>query len=90
MTSPIYISHVALGKLQEAMSESMPNDFPRVGNARPPQALNGRLIYRYIDDVDDKNDHKGSKKDDGYNNMKHNNDKKANRRGRQVQNALTN
>lgn len=62
----------------------MPNDFQRVGNARPPQALNGRLIYRYIDSIDDKEDRKEAK-------HKNNNDKnkKANKGGRQVQNALT-
>lgn len=49
MTSPIFISRVALGKLRDAMDELLPNDFHRYGNARPPQALNGRRIYRFDD-----------------------------------------
>ncbi|KAG5500373.1 hypothetical protein JKF63_03465 [Porcisia hertigi] len=49
MTSPILLSRVALGRLRDAMDELMPNEFARFGNARPPQALNSRLIYRFDD-----------------------------------------
>lgn len=49
MTSPILISPVALGRLRDAMDALLPNDLHRFGNARPPQALNGRLIYRFDD-----------------------------------------
>ncbi|CAC9501730.1 carbonic anhydrase-like protein [Leishmania infantum JPCM5] len=49
MTSPILISPVALGRLRDAMDALLPNDFHRFGNARPPQALNGRLIFRFDD-----------------------------------------
>lgn len=49
MTSPVFISRVALGKMRDAMDAAMPNDFHRYGNARPPQALNGRRIYRFED-----------------------------------------
>jgi carbonic anhydrase len=49
MTSPVLISRVAVGKLRDAMDQLLPNDFHRVGNARPPQALNGRRIYRFDD-----------------------------------------
>ncbi|GET89965.1 carbonic anhydrase-like protein [Leishmania tarentolae] len=49
MTSPILISHVALANLRDAMDALLPNDFYRLSNARPPQALNGRLIFRFDD-----------------------------------------
>ncbi|KAL7709333.1 carbonic anhydrase-like protein [Lotmaria passim] len=49
MTSPVLISRVAVGKLRDAMDQLLPNDFHRFGNARPPQALNGRRIYRFDD-----------------------------------------
>ncbi|KPA85518.1 carbonic anhydrase-like protein [Leptomonas pyrrhocoris] len=49
MTSPILISRVAVGKLRDSMHQLLPNDFHRFGNARPPQALNGRRIYRFDD-----------------------------------------
>lgn len=49
MTSPIYISQLALGKLRNAMDETLPNDFHRFGNARPPQPLNGRRVFRYYE-----------------------------------------
>lgn len=49
MSSPILISRVAVGKLRDAMDQLLPNDFHRFGNARPPQALNGRRIYRFDD-----------------------------------------
>ncbi|KAK7201027.1 carbonic anhydrase-like protein [Novymonas esmeraldas] len=49
MTSPILISRVAVGKLRDSMDELLPNDFHRYGNARPPQALNGRRIFRFDD-----------------------------------------
>lgn len=49
MTSPVLISRLALGKLRNAMDETMPNAFHRYGNARPPQPLNNRRIYRFTD-----------------------------------------
>uniref|UniRef100_A0A0A9YJU9 ARF GTPase-activating protein GIT2 n=1 Tax=Lygus hesperus TaxID=30085 RepID=A0A0A9YJU9_LYGHE len=36
----------------------MPNDFQRFGNARPPQSLNNRIIYRYTDTTNEENDKK--------------------------------
>ncbi|CBZ28409.1 carbonic anhydrase-like protein [Leishmania mexicana MHOM/GT/2001/U1103] len=49
MTSPVLISPVAVGRLRDAMDALLPNGFHRFGNARPPQALNGRLIFRFDD-----------------------------------------
>ncbi|KPI85408.1 carbonic anhydrase-like protein [Leptomonas seymouri] len=49
MTSPVFISRAAVGKLRDAMDQLLPNDFHRFGNTRPPQALNGRRIYRFDD-----------------------------------------
>ncbi|KAG5474611.1 hypothetical protein LSCM4_03784 [Leishmania orientalis] len=59
MTSPILISSVALGKLRDSVKEPTTNGFQRFGNARQPQALNGRLIYRFDDRSVSANDTEG-------------------------------
>ncbi|KAG5474948.1 hypothetical protein CUR178_04398 [Leishmania enriettii] len=60
MTSPILISPVALEKLRDSVKEPTTNGFQRFGNARQPQALNGRLIYRFDDKSVPANDTEGN------------------------------
>ncbi|KAG5474279.1 hypothetical protein LSCM1_03059 [Leishmania martiniquensis] len=48
MTSPVSLPPILLVKLRDS-AESTPNGFQRLGNARHPQPLNGRLIYRFDD-----------------------------------------
>ncbi|CAD2219022.1 carbonic anhydrase-like protein [Angomonas deanei] len=48
-TTPVIIATQGLNKLKEALTESMTSDFHRFGNARPPQPLGDRKIYRFVD-----------------------------------------
>lgn len=49
---PQLMSQRSLTKLREALDESMPKDFLRYGNSRPPQPLYGRIVHRYVDTGD--------------------------------------
>jgi hypothetical protein len=55
-SSPQFISTATLHGLRKALQKQMPKTFKDVGNARPPQDLNGRTVRRFVDPFGDRAD----------------------------------